>query len=331
MSRYTFYLCMVVILPLQLQAQISTSIADKHNLWTVAKTIQCNHEPPGTTGSAQTWNYSGVTPLNVNDTDKTYYLSQPSNSLYPNASIMAKQNGKYTFYDYSGNSVFLLGMVDSSSTPPDTTMYMNTKQIMKHPITYGDRFTDSFTFAMGTDSAKGAFTDTVESFGKLILPYDTFENVIRMRVTDDAEVSVSGVATQITRISYRWYDLDHRTPLLRIDSVTESSGLGTNTYKELHYLLEEVPTGITETTKERLPLTALFVNNTLAITSGTETGHTYQMALFSISGQRIISTTFAGGNKKQFNLPDVSPGMYMLLVRDADNYHKNATLKLMKR
>ncbi|HEY9176137.1 MAG TPA: hypothetical protein VIN07_00540, partial [Flavipsychrobacter sp.] len=167
MKNSIFFLCLVVAIPIQLNAQISTSVAEKYTHWTVVKSMRCDFMPPGATGSARTWDFSGLTPANVNDTTQTRYIPRNATMPFPSASAVMKDGNDYTFYEYTADGVYELGSLDSSSTPPDTTVYSNTKKIMKHPITYTQSYSDSFSLSNGVDSGTGMITDTVESFGIL--------------------------------------------------------------------------------------------------------------------------------------------------------------------
>jgi len=316
---------MVVLFPLQLSAQISTVKAEKYQHWMVVKTMDCNFKPPGTKGSAQTWDFTTLTPKAAGDTNKLKYMPRPSTLPFPNASMVMKDGTNYTFYEHKTDGVYELGTFDSSSL--DTLVYTNTRRIMKHPITYLEKYTDSFSLVDGADSAKGIITDTVESFGVLKLPNATYNNVIRMRFFDSMDGVISGNPVTITRISYRWYDKDHSTALLTIDSI-DIGGLAS---RETVYLLKEDPVLISDVDITPLQITAVFSGNNLLLTTGTAEGVRYDMALYNLFGQKIYTTTFNGGGRQLFNTgTEVAAGIYVLTVNEHDNHTKAGILKLVK-
>ncbi|MCB0696405.1 MAG: hypothetical protein KDC07_03515 [Chitinophagaceae bacterium] len=325
----TIFLCMVVTFPIQLSAQISTTKGEKYSLFTVVKTMKCNFMPPGTTGSAQTWDFSGLTPKVASDTTKAKYIERNSTMPFPSASIVQQVGKKYTFYEYTSNGVYELGILDSSSSTPDTLSYTDSKRIIMLPMTYTNRYIDTFNVTGTAITGGGNIIDTVESFGKLILPNDTFENVIRMYITEDISGTVSGVSGTIHKGSFLWYDLDHSSPLLRIDSTITMAGI-TNTTLEVAYLLDEDPVAIADVTITNLPVTATFAGDELVITGGTEKGHNYNVSLRNIYGQDVYCTIVTGGTK-HLNTDKLPPGIYILAVDDKDEYGKIGILKLVKR
>lgn len=283
--------------------------------------------PPGIKGSARTWDFSGLTPANVNDTTKVQYIPRNSTMPFPNASAVMKEGNDYTFYEYATDGVYELGSLDSSGTPPDTTVYSNTKKVMKHPITYTQSYTDSFSLSNGVDSGTGMIADTVESFGVLILPYDTFENVIRMVITETADGMVSGIPVSSRRVSYRWYDRTHSAPLLRLDSID----IGGSMSQEAYYLLEENPVLISDAEITPLDIRAAIAGNSIVLTQGTHSGHIYQLALYNINGQKIYAEDFEAGARNVFNTgQDLSPGMYILKVVDKKQHGTAGITKLVK-
>ncbi len=293
----------------------------------VVKSMRCNFMPHGTTGSAQTWNFSGLTPINANDTAKVQYIPRNATMPFPSASIVLKEGNDYTFFQFTSNGVYELGELDSSSNPPDTVTYTNTKRVMQHPITYTQMFTDSFSLVGGTDSGVGVITDTVESFGTLILPYDTFENVIRMVITEMVDGTVSGIPVSAKRVSYRWYDNSHRAPLLKLDSVD----IGGSKSQEAYYLLEEDPVLISDVAITALDIRAAFAGSNIVLAEGTFSGHKYELALYHINGQKIYTSHFEGGTRTVFDTGmELSPGLYILTVMDKEQHGTAGITKLVK-
>lgn len=293
----------------------------------VVKAMRCNFMPHGTTGSAQTWNFSGLTPINANDTAKVKYVPRNATMPFPTASVVRKEGNDYTFFEFAPDGVYELGSLDSSSNPPDTLTYTNTKKVMRHPFTYTQMFTDSFSLSGGGDTGTGAVTDTVESFGTLILPYDTFENIIRMKMTEEVSGTVSGIPMTARRVSYRWYDRTHHAPLLRLDSVDINGSKS----QEAYYLLEEDPVLISDVPITPLHIKAAFADNNIVVTAGTLAEHRYELILYNIKGQQLYRTDFAGGGRNIFNTgQELSPGMYILRVMDKEHHGTAGITKLVK-
>lgn len=327
MRNVLFLLCLVVILPIQLYAQISTVIAEKYTHWMVVKAMRCQFMSHGATGSARTWDFSGLTPVNANDTTRIQYIPRNPAMPFANASAVMKDGNDYTFYEYMADGVYELGSLDSSSNPPDTITYTNSKRIMRHPFTYNQGYTDSFALSGGADSGVGVIHDTVESFGKLILPGDTFENVIRMRITEVIDGTVGGNPVTIRTVSYRWYDLAHRAPLVRLDSLD----IGGSKSQEAYYLLSEDPVLISDLSITSLDVTASFAGNKLLLTGGTYAGHDYWLSLYNIAGQEIYRSEFKGGGRQLFDPgKELNTGLYILTVIDKNEQGTAGITKLVK-
>lgn len=325
MQKFLFLLCMVVLCSLQLPAQISTSIAEKYTHWTVVKTMNCNYMPPGTKGSAQTWDFTTLTPKAANDTDRVQHVPREISFPFPTANMAKKDGNDYTFYEYKADGVYEIGIFDSITL--DTIFYPNSKRIMKHPTTYLDKYIDTFTIAEAGDTVTGVLVDTVESFGILKLPNGTHENVIRKRSEETITGFSGGNPVNVNRISYRWYDKDHRTPLLRIDSVDINGAKSRTTV----YLLKEDPVMVRDAAIAPMVVTAIFSGNELVVTSGTEKGQQYNLVLYNLAGTKIYQNTFVGGEQQRFSINNaLMPGMYILTMDMPDKPGHAGITKLIK-
>lgn len=326
MQKFLFLLCMVVLHSLQLRAQISTFVAEKYKHWMVVKAMNCNYMPPGATGSSQTWDFTTLTPKVANDTARVQYMPRESSLPFPTADVVLRSGNSFTFYEHKTDGVYEIGMFDSATL--DTIFYPNSKYIMKHPIGYLGQYTDSFSVVEAGDTAWGVFTDAVESFGILKLPVGTYENVIRMRIEESLNGMAGGNPVNIHRVSYRWYDKDHASPLLRLDSL-DINGVKS---RQAVYLIEEDAVMISDVAVNPIDVSALFSGNELVITSNTEAGQEYELVLYNLSGAKTYQSTFTGGQQQQrFEInTTVIPGLYVLIVNKPDKHDHAGITKLIK-
>lgn len=330
MKRFTFYVCMVVFLPQQLYAQISTSVADKHNHGSTARVVKCNFLPPGANGGNQSWDFSNLT-TQGNDSPTIAFISPPAGLPFPSASIAWKikegSSYKYDLYEHTSDGVYQLGEVDSSGSTPDTFSYTNSMRIMKLPATYGDMFTDTFVLKHGMDSVSGTMDVTVEGFGSLALPHITHSNTIRVKKVQMGKGLIGGNSVTIRNVTYAWYDNVNSTPLLKLDSMTTNS----NTTREAWYLFNETA-NIPAATQNKIPVRASFINNRLVISEGTKTGHLYSVRLFDITGRMIYAHEFTGGNRMYLDVGnDVPNAMYIVTITQDNDMHQRNTQKVYKR
>ncbi len=333
MKKFYIYLCMAVIFPtLQLHAQISTLVAEKYDIGIVAKVNKAGYMPPGTMGSNQIWDF---TTLSVNDSIKMLYFGNMAGSPFPDASVVRViDNGAgnvYTFYKHDTTGVIQLGILDSTSNPPDTIKSTNNKLIMKLPFTYNNSFTDTFDVDGGVAGvASGIISGRSESFGELRLPDQTYSNTIRVHITDSMTGTLSGNSVTVIRSSYVWYSNDKSTPLLKLDSTATTTATGTIVTQAAYYLVSE---SLHIGNKELMDLSfkGSISGNKIILYNMPQNDHQYELSLINISGQAIYNTIISGKQHYSLNTGvDITPGIYVLVLEDLNSPRSAGALKLHK-
>lgn len=236
-------LFLMALIPAAVWAQPNIQKAEDFSIGTTLKFRTCESDKvnEGKGGKDQIWDFSG---LKLKKDTITEWMvapaSVPNASLFPAATFVEKySDGKYVYASKVSGQNFLLGFADETSNI--LIKYPNSLLFAVRPMTFGTTVTDEFTdeFSFGNMNFKGTGTCTVsaDGYGTLILPNGKYSNVMRVKITQSQTDSLIQYRTvNVTNsISYVWFDENHTSALLKIDS-TES---GTYKSKTVEFLLSE--------------------------------------------------------------------------------------------
>lgn len=205
-----------------LQAQPILSHTGDMPIGTELTFFQCTN--PGITvgegGAGILWDFSGLTVIDTTYKQIIHPDSTPYSSQFPTAThVEVNDDGSYVFVQRT-NADDLVGFI----TPGLAITYNDPYRFLQRPLAYGDQLSDistrSYWIASEQYIGSGSSTTTVDGYGTLLLPNGEFENVLRVKF-DQQEIdsaTISGAITQVHTITYAWYDQDHRSALLKIDS-----------------------------------------------------------------------------------------------------------------
>lgn len=207
--------------------------AEDFDIGTVLKFQKCDPTSvsAGNAGANQTWDFTSL--ITLSDTSTEWILDPSSTthgSLFPTSNMVVKvSNGQFTYVDKTVNENNAVGFIDTTSTYPPS-YYPNPMLLAKRPLNYGTIVTDTFT--LSGSPALGTVTFDPDAYGTLILPNGTYNNVLR--------VKISQVHPWFTYIVYVWFDGITKSALLKIDN-----------QPNVEYLLSETLVGITEIKKQK--------------------------------------------------------------------------------
>jgi hypothetical protein len=228
-----FLLLMLVIISNLVWAQPVITNAEDFVIGTVLKFQKCDptNVSAGNAGANQTWNFSTLTSLPDTATEWMLDPSTTTNgNLFPTANLVVKvSNGQFTYLNKTIDENNIVGFIDTTSAFP-ATLYPNPMLIAKRPFNYGTVVTDTFT--LSGSPALGVVTFDPDAYGTLILPNGTYNNVLR--------VKISQVHPWFTYVVYVWFDGITKSALLKIDN-----------QPNVEYLLSEIVVGITEIKKQK--------------------------------------------------------------------------------
>lgn len=179
-------------------AQPTLSSADIHNAFTsILYNTPSGSFSPGNSGPNQTWDYSNLTlpPIGafnlVPASTGSFSASFPQSNLCYNFDPDAPNINYYYYLRTSSTALEQLGFVSNDVIIKNFNS--NPKKTIQFPYTYNTTFTD--TYQSNTDSTPTAVTVTYDAYGTLILPFGTFQNVIRQKFVENGITNYKWINT----------------------------------------------------------------------------------------------------------------------------------------
>lgn len=323
------YSLIAVFSPVMLFAQPTINNIQNYAIGSVFKYYSCTPLPIGPSGAGQTWNFNSLT---VADSSSTWILSP--GSPFPAATFVEKNSDSTLYFIQKvGSANYYLGYIDSTSSGNGAIFtfidtFMNGDISAERPLTMNTYYTSSYADANTNGSTytyDGAVDTTIaDAYGTLILPNNTYTNTIRVKTTkyDGRTVSLGGqqVSHQhYVEVIHSWYDDNHMSPLLVIDSIHYNS---INTIKvTLQYLASEQDSSTSVSnisSQQNTPLSA-FLNNEGFTIQGLQQ-EAYNISLFNALGQKVYKTNIIAGNSTEHIAfsNNLAPGIYFLRVSEND-------------
>ena len=277
---------------------------------------------PKNTGSAVTWDFSGLTMKTSAATTESFMASSAvaSSSLFTGDTLAGtKNNSTYYFYkkNPSPEKFELLGSYNSSST----VVYSNSKVIYAWPISFGTTYTDTYS---GTESAtlystiNGTLSANASGNGTLILPgNDTYTNVLQLTTTDKwVKGDTTGISsTTVTTTRYDYFHSLQKFPLMTItymNSKTDTLQSVSTATLEVNYL---VAVGLNDYNFDASY--AIYPNparDHFSVKLSNPSASTCKMDIYNALGE-LVKSEAAGNNtviNKEIKLSDLTPGMYIV-------------------
>ena len=126
-------------------------------------------------------------------------------------------------------------------------VYNSPDTLINFPVEYGNEWTSHITWALDLSatgqniaySSSQSRTTSIDSWGTLITPYDTFENIVRLRseiqrqdtlITDSISVPIS-----LTQVEYMWFDTNYTLPVMTANGIATDS---TDIISSVQYIYE---------------------------------------------------------------------------------------------
>lgn len=147
----------------------------------------------GPAGADQTWDFSGLGITEGAALDFTLSAGTPYAATYPSAThVRHLTSGTNQMWQYLKSSDEKLEVVAEVNPGVSTMNYTNPRTVIEFPYTYERVFSDIFSTGQGSRSMNA----TYDAYGTLILPFGTYENVVRQKIM------ITG------QIDYIWYNAD---------------------------------------------------------------------------------------------------------------------------
>lgn len=268
---------------------------------------------PGASGANVTWNFASLTSGSTGSLIYVDAATTPNASTFPNADVAAV-DASSTYQYYSTGSILADEGIYGGTT---YITYSDPANFLVFPVSYNDTYTDNFSGSgsLGGNpvTRTGTTTTTADAHGTLILPFGTYNNVIRLK-TVQSNTTVTSFGNIIQDITYyQWYDGTYKFPILQIMYST-STFMGTTT--PANSVLTSTPTtGIKEATNERS--FAMYPNPaTSSITINNGNDVIESVSILSLNGS--VALEIKGGNSViSTDISSLAKGMYQVRVVDA--------------
>lgn len=211
---------------------------------------------PGGAGTGQTWNFSSVTIGSISTTNTVVTAaSTGSASSYPSAGLAVSGGTNNSFYSTSSTDYKYWG--GNLTIGPINLILTYTSSAVNavYPMSYNVTNSVNIGGNINVSGNLGTFTGNsnieADGTGTLVLPGRTFNNVIRVKNTQNISFNLL-VAGTVTQISYEYYEPTlSKSPLFSIASSTLSSiAFGTSTQVAVYVNSDYLQVGINEQTKE---------------------------------------------------------------------------------
>ncbi len=302
------------------------------------------------TGANYTWDFSSITStansadtfVTVSSTPITYVFTynNPFDTLHK-ATAGSPQAGSvpiptitlsnvYNFYK-DGNSRFSqVGIGASINGFPMPLKYDNADVWYNFPLVLGDQDSSVATYSAQIPNL-GFFAETkhrhntVDGWGTLILPHDTF-SVMRVKsdlfISDTIYVDTFGFGYRMNRneTEYKWLAKQKGIPVLK---VLNRSGVVTVEYFDTTLF----SLGVAENANSTIEVYPNPAQDFIEVSSNQLIG---EIELYTLTGIHVFSKTYSDVNlRKHISLQELSNGCYYVKCY-GKNHHLLATKKIVK-
>ncbi len=263
----------------------------------------------GSSGANQTWNFSSLSSSGTTTYDYVSPSSTPNGSSFPMSNLATSQGA---YYNQSASAYTQVG-IDASTM----IVYSDGEDLLRFPFNYNDSYVDNFAaqFTNGgiTFNRTGTISVTYDSYGTLVLPGGTYNNVVRVHIVQDYQddYTIAGTPSTINYDSdiYVWYLPGTHNPILSFSSISIDGGAPTS-----YGYMDEPTVGVDE--EDNTIELSVFPNPTsdqLFINMEDNEG-AVNFTLVSSSGQ-VVKTGTLNSQSNTVNVSDLSTGIYFLNVQ----------------
>jgi hypothetical protein len=128
-------------------------------------------------------------------------------------------------------------------------VYQNPDTILHFPVTYGDQYASSTSWLLDLSpvgqniryESHQQRETKIDSWGTLVTPYQTFENVVRMRSVIQRQDSITtdsfSMPLNLTQVEYMWLDTNYKLPVMSANGVIMDT---TEILATIEYLYDSV-------------------------------------------------------------------------------------------
>jgi hypothetical protein len=240
------------------------------------------------------------------------------------------------YFNVTNSQIEELGY--SSYDGKSQTRYTSSFVKMKYPFHYGDFYSGSFSGetyynGLSTGTVTGDYVVEADAYGALMLPGDRFiDNTLRVRSEKNYENNYGSSTQEVDIVTYRWYNMSHRYPLLVLTEYSVKSGGNTTVYHQAAYNNNAV-LGLNPVFSEKVSVYPNPTGSQLILTLDGVTTGKVDIQIYDAAGSlaRTIYLDAAQSGSAQFELTNylagLKPAGYLMVIKNGDTwYRKNFTL-----
>lgn len=284
----------------------------------------------GSSGANVTWDFSAIQIIwNAMGGKYMNPSATPYVNDFPGADIAYEDffvPGTFHYYTTTSAAMDKLGEASFQMT----AVYDNPQTIITYPFTYTTVVTDNYycnTLVGSLDlEITGFWEANGDAYGTLILPSGTYNNVLRIKITNDftkdyndASIPVEGVEG----VEYWWVSATSSKPLLKI--ISEHYTRDGNPYDSLFYIkISEEVSGIDhpDIAMSNLKLFPNPAAELLNLEFDVVNGSDIELSVVTVNGKTIREygreSMSSGSYIKEHSLDGLAPGVYLLRVTAGD-------------
>jgi hypothetical protein len=291
-------------------------------------------------GASQSWNYAGLNSLFLDTTAFIPAAGTPNAAMFPTANLASydPNGGSYSYFITNANGFYSAGASDSS-LPGGSLIFSPPYLYVPTPFTYNNTVNSTaraqldfsvydsttmttYNFRIRHNVQSSFFCD---GWGSLTLPNATYNNTLRVRLTehnyDSLLVDLFGIGVyslvsvdSSTSLSYRW--VGHGPALYLLGLETDSTGTMaiSSEYLNNYLLLGTQPVPSVRAAVSAYPNPAV---KNVRISWGA-TFDAVSLSLYTTSGQQVMASEIE--NLQQLDVPvgHLAPGLYMYRLTGRD-------------
>lgn len=262
-------------------------------------------------GANQTWDFSSATGTNQTVNNVTL-----SNSTFPTtyttANLVEKGPGFEAYYQNTSTEISLVGQYIENYTK---VIFTDGKELVKFPISYTNSFTETFSGTVEnlqssqTFDRSGTIEITANAYGKIILPYGTVDDVLRVRSVYNYSDTYSGTPVfTYTDTNYYWYNATTKSYVAAAYMIYMNGSLsGTQS----NYISQ---TNLTTASTDELTASQISMYPNPAknlLTVENTSSEAISIEIYDLRGAKLKTETIQSG-KSQLSVSDLNSGAYIV-------------------
>ncbi|MBL4655887.1 MAG: T9SS type A sorting domain-containing protein [Bacteroidia bacterium] len=271
-------------------------------------------------GPDQTWNFSDTTGSTMTfDYLSLANASDPSS--FPLANLIESSDGGENYYANSSSELTLEGHYLAGYY---RITYSDKREHLKFPFAYGDVINESYAGtvenlqASQTFNRSGLIEIKADGHGTLVLPYDTINNVLRIRSVYAYVDSMGSIFVgSYNDTIYTWYNANTNNFIASVTISYANSWLQISAYT---YLEEGAIIGISNylDTDNNIAIYPNPANDQLSIEISGNNNNSYDLQIINYMGKVVLKRSYESSAKMELNISKFNPGVYFIMVRNSN-------------